>query len=404
MGVEVGTIPAGPELTIVVPTFNERENVSILPKRLAAVLAGVDWEIVYVDDDSPDDTATEVRRIAMRDRRVRIIRRLGRRGLASACVEGILSSSAPFVAVMDADLQHDERLLREMLQRLKAEALDIVVASRYVAEGSVDGWDASRAAISRIGARVAKIVMKADVKDPMSGFFMMRRESFDQSMRCLSQHGFKILLDLFVSAPRPLRFLELSYSFQARQFGESKFDAMAAWEFGVLVLDKLFGRFLPVRFILFAMVGRTGLVVHLAILGLIRHAAPFVAAQTVAVVGAMTWNFFLNNTITYRDRRLKGRAILGGILIFYLVCAAGAVANVGAASLMFGIGRVWWVAGLAGALIGAVWNYAATSFFTWKQSRRSSLLLSSCGVNAGGEDSLAGALLNASGANPTVLQ
>jgi dolichol-phosphate mannosyltransferase len=368
-GVAVGTVSPGPELTIVIPTFNERENVSILPKRLAAVLAGVDWEIVYVDDDSPDDTATKARMIAMRDRRVRIIRRLGRRGLASACVEGILSSSAPFVAVMDADLQHDERLLREMLQRLKTEPLDIVVASRYVAEGSVHGWDARRAVISRMAARVAKVVMKADVKDPVSGFFMIRRESFDKTVRGLSQQGFKILLDLFASAPRPLRFRELPYRFHARQFGESKFDAMAAWEFGVLVLDKLFGRLLPVRLVLFAMVGGTGVVVHLATLGLTRHAVPFAAAQTVAVVAAMTWNFFVNNTITYRDRRLKGWAVLGGLLTFYLVCAAGAVANVGVASFMFGIGRMWWMAGLVGALVGSVWNYAATSFLTWRQSR-----------------------------------
>jgi len=368
-GVQVGTFAGGPELTIVVPTFNEQENVAVLPERLHAVLAGVDWEIIYVDDDSPDGTAERARMIAMSDRRVRIIRRVGRRGLASACVEGILSSSAPFVAVMDADLQHDERLLVDMLRRLKNERIDIVVASRYVPEGSVEGWDARRVAISRIAGGIARAVMKADVKDPTSGFFMIRRESFDETMRGLSQQGFQILIDLFVSAPRPLRFRELPYHFRPRQFGQSKFDASAAWEFGVLILDKLFGRFLPVRFILFALVGGTGVGVHLAMLGLALQAVTFEAAQTIAVVAAMTWNFFLNNTITYRDRRLRGWAMLAGLLTFYLVCITGAVANVGIASVIFGISRTWWLAGLAGALVGAVWNYAATSFLTWKQCR-----------------------------------
>jgi dolichol-phosphate mannosyltransferase len=363
---QVGAHAIGPELTIVVPTFNEYENIPLLLERLYAVLAGVEWEVVFVDDDSPDGTAARARMIAMSDRRVRVIRRVGRRGLASACVEGILSSAAPFFAVMDADMQHDEQLLVEMLRCLKSEPLDIVLASRYVSKGGVEGLDTRRAIISRLGNLIAKAVVKTDVKDPMSGFFMMRRESFDEMVQGISQQGFKLLLDVFASAPRPLRFRELPYHFRGRQFGQSKFDATAAWDFGVLILDKLFGRFLPVRFIMFALVGGTGVAFHVATLGLALQAVTFQTAQILAVVAAMTWNFFLNNTITYRDRRLKGRAILVGLVTFYLVCAAGAVANVGIASVVFGTGQTWWVAGLTGALVGAVWNFAATSFLTWK--------------------------------------
>jgi dolichol-phosphate mannosyltransferase len=268
---------------------------------------------------------------------------------------------------MDADGQHDERLLPEMLHLLTSEQLDVVIGSRYVPTASIEGWDARRAALSRLAGRVAKMLTKADVRDLMSGFFMVRREALDETVRNLSQHGFKVLLDLFVSAPRPLRFVELPYHFRTRDFGRSKFDAAAAWEFGVLILDKLFGRLLPIRLILFALVGASGITIHLIALGLTRQVtASFAIAQTVAVIVAMTWNFFLNNIITYRDRWLKGWGILRGLLTFYLICAAGAVANVGVASLIFGIGKAWWIAGLAGALVGSVWNYAATSFLVWR--------------------------------------
>jgi dolichol-phosphate mannosyltransferase len=345
------TMPVPPELTVVVPTFNERENVGLLVDRLDKVLAGVAWEVVFVDDDSPDDTADAVRALGQRDGRVRVIKRLGRRGLSSACVEGVLSSSAPYFAVIDADLQHDDRILPAMLARLKGDNLDIVVGSRYIERQTT--------------------VLHASLSDPMSGFFMMRRESFDEVVRSLSLQGFKILLDLFTSAPRPLRYAEIGYEFTARQHGESKLDTMAAWEFGMLVLDKLIGRIVPVRFFVFALIGGSGLVVHLGALGILNGAGVgFAAAQTIAVIAAMTWNFFLNNLITYRDQRLRGARLWQGLASFYLICAVGAVANIGVAEVVFNRQGTWWIAGLAGAAIGVVWNFAVSSYLTWR--RRSS--------------------------------
>jgi dolichol-phosphate mannosyltransferase len=325
--------------------------------------------VVFVDDDSSDRTADAVRDLAAADRRVRVIRRIGRRGLSSACVEGILSSSAPLFAVMDADLQHDDAVLPEMVRLLKADGeLDIVVGTRYADGGAADGFSEHRARLSRAGNSVARLVLRANLSDPMSGFFAMRRASFDALVRSLSQQGFKILLDIFTSAERPLRYAEVPYTFRARQHGESKLDTMAAWEFGMLVLDKLIGRIVPVRFVVFAGVGATGLAVHLAALGLTTAAgAQFVYAQTFAVILAMTWNFFLNNFITYRDQRLKGARIVWGLLTFYAICAVGAVANVGVAEIVFNRNGTWWLAGLAGAAIGVVWNFAVSSFLTWRR-------------------------------------
>jgi dolichol-phosphate mannosyltransferase len=357
------------DLTLVVPTFKESDNIVPLVERLDRALAGLAWEVVFVDDDSPDGTADTVRTLAQRDRRVRVIQRIGRRGLASACVEGILSSSAPYVAVMDADLQHDEMLLPQMLQRLKEGGIDLVVASRYVEGGSVAGLVPHRLAISRLAVRLAQTLFGITLQDPMSGFFMMRRAAFDGCVRRLSQQGFKILFDLIACSPRPLTYVELPYSFGTRRHGASKLDALVAWQFGVTILHKLFGRYVPVRFVLFELVGASGIIVHLAALYvLLRARAPFGLAQSGAVLVAMTSNFVLNNLITYRDRSLKGADFVRGLFSFYAVCAIAAVANVGIADWVYAKRPIWWAAGLAGAIVSAVWNYVASRLYTWRET------------------------------------
>ncbi|HZP08711.1 glycosyltransferase family 2 protein [Methyloceanibacter sp.] len=356
------------ELTVVVPTFNERENVPLLVERLDRALAGIAWEVIFVDDDSPDGTADAVRDLARRDPRVRGIERIGRRGLSSATVEGVLASSSPYFAVMDADLQHDDERLPDMLARIKAEHLDIVVGSRHIEGGTLEGLNRQRQAISRLAGKAGRLVIKADLSDPMSGYFLMDRRVFDETVHNLSLQGFKILLDLFASAPRPLRFAEVACRFLPRQHGQSKLDSMAAWEFGMLILDKLIGRYVPVRFVVFAFVGGTGLAVHLVTLYLLSFAGVgFAAAQTVAVIAAMTWNFFLNNLITYRDRRLRGFALVRGLLTFYAICAVGAVANIGVAEIVYSDRGILWLAGIAGAAIGVVWNFAVSNYLTWRR-------------------------------------
>lgn len=356
------------ELSVIVPTFNERENVPLLVKRLTRTLAGISWEAIFVDDDSPDGTAALVRALARERPQIRCVQRIGRRGLASACVEGALASSAPFIAIMDADLQHDEALLPIMLAELRTAALDIVIASRFIEGSDAGSMPSSRLKISDWGGRLARLVVKAELEDPMSGFFMLRRPVFEAAAHNLSAQGFKILLDVFASSPRPLAYKELPFRFRARQHGTSKLDALVSLEYLFLLIDKLVGRVIPIRFLMFATIGGLGLFVHLAALALALKLLPlsFVAAQAMATATAMTSNFFLNNVLTYRDRQLRGRALLRGLLAFYAVCGVGAVANVGVASFVFGSNQSWWLAGIAGALVGAVWNYAASSLFSWR--------------------------------------
>jgi dolichol-phosphate mannosyltransferase len=358
-----------PQLSVIVPSFNERDNVTTLYKRLEAALGATPWEVVFVDDNSPDGTWEVLRGLAQRDSRVRCIRRVGRRGLSGACIEGILASSAPYAAVIDADLQHDETQLPKMLALLQSGQAELVIGSRYIEGGSADSFDKQRAGASALATEVARRALGVKVADPMSGFFMIRRDRFEQLAPQLSTQGFKILLDIIATARGELRTVEVPYSFGSRLHGESKLDSMVALDFLGLVLAKLTHDVISLRFILFGMVGSIGLIVHLATLFIALEFFnwPFAEAQALGAFVAMTSNFILNNFLTYRDQRLKGLAILRGLILFYLVCSVGLFANVGVAFSVYDQEPIWWLAGAAGALMGVVWNYAMSGLFVWRK-------------------------------------
>jgi dolichol-phosphate mannosyltransferase len=364
---------SAPELTIVVPTFKERDNVEELIRRVDGVLNGVAWEMVFVDDDSPDGTADLVFGTSRRDPRVRGIRRIGRRGLSSACIEGICSSNAPFVAVMDADLQHDEAILPRMLDELRRDGTDLVIGSRYAEGGSTGTMPGLRAKMSRFATWIGSRWLGVDTTDPMSGFFMLRREFFYEVVRDLSGKGFKILLDLIASANREVKFVDVPYDMRARVRGDSKLSAMVLWEYLLLLCEKSFGKIVPVRFIFFVMMGLLGALLHVVVLTSLfyKFGVPFISAQSTAVIVAMTANFFFNNYFTYADRRLKGaKTILRGMLIFYLTCAAGAAINLMVATYLYYRGIPVPLAGLLGAAVGAIWNYTLSTQYAWRQGPR----------------------------------
>src|SRR3982075_3480208 len=358
-----------PQLSVIVPTFNERDNVTMLFRRLETALAGVSFEVIFVDDNSPDGTWDVVRSLARQDSRVRCVRRIGRRGLSGACIEGILASSAPCVAVIDADLQHDETQLPKMLALLHGGQFPLVVRSRYIEGGSADSFDKQRAGASQLATEVAKRVLRVKIADPMSGFFMIRRDRFEQLAPQLSTQGFKILLDIVATARGELRVKEIPFTFGSRLHGESKLDSMVALDFLGLVLAKLTHDVVSLRFLLFAMVGSIGLFVHLGTLfvALEGFNLPFPEAQASGALVAMTSNFILNNFLTYRDQRRHGFAILRAVWLFYLVCSGGLFANVGVAFSVYDQEPIWWLAGAAGALMGVVWNYAMSGLFVWRK-------------------------------------
>jgi dolichol-phosphate mannosyltransferase len=362
------------DLAIVLPTFNESRNVGPLIDRLGKALQGIRFEVIFVDDDSPDGTADVVRLLAERHDNVRVLQRIGRRGLASACIEGILGTAAPYVAVMDADMQHDESVLPEMLRRIREENLDLIVGSRNIAGGSMGEFGHWRVKLSHLGRRLSLMGAEHELSDPMSGFFIVRLATFEQFAHRLSGIGFKILLDIVLSAGPALRIGEVPYRFGQREHGESKLDIVVGLEYFELLVDKHLGDVVNVRFVLFAMVGALGVGVHLLILSALRKFAglSFESGQAAATFIVMILNFVLNNSVTYRDRRLKGWRFWSGLVTFCLACGLGVAANVAIASEAFRRGVPWVLAAIIGLLFTAVWNYGITSMTTWRQQRRSS--------------------------------
>lgn len=359
------------ELVVVIPTYCERENVGQLVRRLRHVLSGVRWEAIFVDDDSPDGTAWVVRHLGRTDPRVRCVQRLGRRGLAGACIEGMLASAAPIIAVIDADLQHDETILPRMLQYVRDGSAELVVATRYGEAGSVGEWDASRAAASRRATFLSRRVYRHQVSDPMSGFFMLRRELFEEAMNELSTSGFKLLLDLLASIEHPIAIKEVPYTFRRRVRGDSKLDSVVVWDFGMLMLDKLIGRYVPMRFVAFSLVGGAGIAVHMTIITLLLSftGLSFPIGQASASICTMVFNYTVNNVLTYRDQRRRGLPWVTGLLSFMVACALGALANLTIATSLYSHHAPWALAALSGIVVGAVWNYAMTSRFTWGRAR-----------------------------------
>ena len=368
-----------PQLAVIVPSFNERGNIELLYEKLAIAMNETAWEMIVVDDNSPDGTAAVVNEMSRVYANVRCIRRFGRRGLSSACVEGMAATSAPYVAVIDADLQHDEAILPQMLEKALAGA-DLVVGTRFAGEGSAaTGLSATRLSGSRLATKMAAMIAGQPISDPMSGFFLVRRDIFENVAPKLADDGFKILIDLIVTSERngnPLSIAEVPYTFRPRHAGESKMNPLIVIQYLGLWASKLSGGILPPSFLLFGLVGVTGVVVHMTTLGAVTAALRgngamssetiFVAAQITATMVAMTWNFFLNNNLTYSDRKLRGRKLVVGLLGFYAICALGGVANISVASGIYNLDHQTFAAGLAGAVMSSVFNYAVTRAFTWK--------------------------------------
>jgi dolichol-phosphate mannosyltransferase len=356
-----------PQLSLIIPTYNERENVTPLMARLETALHDVRWEAIFVDDDSPDGTAAGVRDLAVKDDRIRLLHRVGKRGLASACIDGMGMARAPFIAVMDADLQHDERILPMMLRRLRDEQLDVVVGTRNADGGSMGEFAIGRVLLSSVGRRIGHAVCRTRLSDPMSGFFLVRRSFVEELLPRLQRSGFKILVDILATSRRPARVGEVGYTFGQRQFGESKLDVSVGVEYLSLVCSKMAGNIVPVRTGLFFLVGSVGVVIHMSVLALLmRHEhMTFLKAHTLATFCAMLGNYIFNNSITFRDRRLRGWRMAGGLMRFVLACSIAAWVNIAFAHRLWHDGVSSYAAGLAGIVLGSIWNLTVSSYLTW---------------------------------------
>ncbi|MAJ23981.1 MAG: dolichol monophosphate mannose synthase [Rickettsiales bacterium] len=359
-------------LSIITPTYNEAQNVEKFIKSIEKVINHKNYEIIFVDDDSKDKTHSIVKGIAANKKNIRCIRRIGRRGLSSAVIEGCLSSSADLLLIMDSDLQHDEKKIPLMINTLKKKNLDLVIASRFIRNKKTSAFSKYRNLLSSLANFLANKISKASLTDPMSGFFIIKRDVFDKIAPKLSGLGFKILLDIFSSSKNAIKYKEVHFEFKKRLYGESKLDSLVLWQYLLLLWQCKFGKYIPARFLSFCLIGGSGVLVHLSFLYFfITLDIRFLYAQSIATMLAMTSNFFLNNILTYRDRRKTGIGALKALILFYLTCGIGASANIGISNLLYignisGISGIWYLSGLVGAIVGSIWNFLMSSLVTWK--------------------------------------
>ena len=365
---EKAAVTPGAQIAVVVPTFNEAGNVAELVARLATVLEGRRWEVIFVDDHSTDGTAEAVTRISRSFSPVRLVFRPSRRGLSSAVLEGIFATTAEYVVVMDADLQHDETIIPQMLDVLETGATRMAVGSRLAEGGGNSGMTAVRRRISDWSNRLARAALGRDVGDLMSGFFAFRKDDVAPIAMTLKTGGFKILLDILFRFDPADKVVEIPYTFRKRASGSSKLGLDAATSFILMIVDRFLGRIVSQRFVKFCVVGSLGVIVHFTLMTITFRmtSLDFALSQFISTLVAACFNYTLNNRWTYGDVALSGKAWVLGLFKFLLISAVGIAANVGVAAALHENSFSWQLSAIAGIAMGVFWNYMMTKISVWK--------------------------------------
>ena len=355
------------EFSLIVPTYCESQNIAILVERVHQSLSSYSYELVVVDDNSPDGTS-EIANSLSQQYPVRVITRRNERGLASAVVEGFKQARGDILGVIDADLQHPPEVIPELLETVMSGA-DVVIASRYVEGGGSEGWSASRKIISKGSKLLAQVLLSSarGIKDPLSGFFLLRREVIDGVE--LSPTGYKILLEVLVKG-KAREIAEVPYIFRVRERGTSNLTSGEGIRY-LKHLTRLTGlQEGAIRFVKFGLVGLSGVLVNEGLLWLLTEnlGLYYLLSAAIAVETAIITNFILNDIWTFRDRRTPGNiSLLGRGLKFNLVSLGGLGINI---AILWTVTEVVGISYLISNLIGiagaTLWNYTINTLWTWR--------------------------------------
>lgn len=322
--------PTAPTVSVIIPTYNERENIPILLERLAEILADFDYEIVVVDDDSPDRTWQVADDIGARNHRIRVLRRVGSRGLSSAVIDGMASARGSVLAVMDADLQHDETVLPDIIAAVLDDEADICLGSREAPGGSYGQFGPIRRLVSWSGAQLARCLLGVTVSDPMSGYFAVSREHFDSVRGTINPQGFKILLELLARGTRP-RVAEIGYRFRIRTWGQTKLNPSVALAYLWSLLNLALARAVPSAFAAYVAIAVTGLSLRLSltsVFSLMGWSAPGFG-PLLATELAILFEFAGHSSFTFARRRPLGRGRISALFRFHLVSLHAVLALTG---------------------------------------------------------------------------
>jgi len=373
-------------VSVVTPTYNEAANVPLFVAAIGKVLAGLTYEIIVVDDDSPDRTWEVAGKLAEVDGRVRVIRRFGESGLSSAVMAGLGSARGQVLVVMDADLQHDEAVLPQMIELVRTNRADVVVGTRASEGGSYGSWGTGRRLVSWVATLIARMLLRVPTTDPMSGFFAMSRASFDELAPRINPQGFKILLE-FIGRRRPgLRVAEVGFTFRNRLHGETKLSPSVIRSYLLAVVELRVGRQVKGQFVLYSLVGLSGVAINLMVFSItdaiglgaidLGFSRPLRWSLLLGIQASILSNFVLNNYFTFWERRFHRQRLLVGLGQFEVISAFGVVVHVSIFQFLESTG---WGVGLLGAttarlghdavgfMVALVSNYYLNVNYIWRR-------------------------------------
>lgn len=376
----------GAELSVIIPTYNEAGNLPTLIELLGKALSGIDYEILIVDDNSPDRTWQIGEDFAARDPAIRVMRRLNERGLSSAVIAGMSVARGRVLAVMDADLQHDESVLPQMFQAIEKDGYDLAIGSRAAEGGSYGQWSYFRRFVSWTATLLARLLLPVEVKDPMSGFFAVRRQIFQQCADRINPVGFKILLE-FIGRNPGLRVVEIGYRFRLRVHGETKLSGSVIRNYLIALFDLRFGKAISPTFAMYSAVGASGVLVNFAgfaigerlQLGLLDlDLFQLHLSVGLGIELSIISNYFLNNYFTFYEHRRRGLDLWRGLALFHAISLLGVGVQWAIYEVLHANGFLDPAIGAASAkyvyngiaiLIAMVSNYYLNLNFTWRRSK-----------------------------------
>lgn len=354
-------------LSLIIPTYNESKNIPILLERINNVLSNINKEVIIVDDNSPDKTWEIARSLSIQYPWLRVIRRVSERGLSSAVLAGFKIAEGEILAVMDSDLQHDETALLAFLNSFQNGA-DIVIGSRKVQGGGTENWSIIRKFISWVATVLAKIALPQPVSDPMSGFFAIKRNIYENYIEQINPRGFKILLE-FLARAKYYKIEEVGYTFKGRIHGESKLSSKVIFDYIFALYELSIGQYLPTQFIKYGIIGFSGLFISSMVIFLCKlfTSIPTEIIINISIEISILTNFFLNNYWTFKEIQLKGfKNIMRGLITFHAICLGGAIINQAIALKILSFNIDVYIANALGYFIAAIWNYIINVNITWK--------------------------------------
>ena len=359
-------------ISFVLPTFNERNNIVFLIEEILKLTSQHEIEIIVVDDNSNDGTSEIVRNLAQLEKKIKLINRFNRFGLSSAIKEGCINATFDIIAIMDSDGQHEVKDVLNAIRKLIHKKFDVVFGSRFLKKSKIQGLSKKRQTGSILANKFARISLSRKYKnltDFMSGCIVLKRESCFLYLTKIDVNGFKFLFELLSLSKGNLNVSEVPLSFKSRTGGSSKFDIAIFWDFLISLIHTFLKRIVPRRAISFAFVGAVGVIVQLlsSYLLMIFIGFTFQLALPIAVTCAACSNFFINNWLTFRNKRLKNKELIFALFKFLLISSLPIIANVGLATSIYNlILPSTLLSQLAGIVIVFIWNYAASSRFVWE--------------------------------------